>query len=105
MAQVGWVWRDQYLEAEPAELQASLTQHPLPLEESFWLVASDRGSGKFSESAMLCNSFPFWNSRGQWFAGTAALFKDRELKFLFHQHILSADSAWATHKRMANPDS
>lgn len=54
---------------------------------------------------MLCNCFPFWNSRGQWFAGAAALFKHRDLKFLFHQHILSADSAWATHKRVANPDS
>lgn len=83
-----------------------LTLHPLPLEELFWRVAGDRGSGKFSESAMLCNCFPFWNSRGQWFAGATALFKHRELKFLFHhQHILSADSAWATHKRVANPDS
>lgn len=54
---------------------------------------------------MLCNCFPFWKSRGPRFARAAALFKHKELEFFSHQHILSADSAWATHKRVANPDS
>lgn len=63
------------------------------------------GSGELSESAILCNCFSFWKSRGQWFTGTAALLRHRELELLPHQHILSGDSARATHKRVANPDS
>lgn len=81
-----------------------------PSAHSPWRVCSGqwpvtRGRGKFSGSTMLCNCFPFWKSRGPRFARAAALFKHRELEFLSHQHILSADSAWATHKRVANPDS
>lgn len=102
----GWVLRhQQYLEAEPAELQASSPRAHSPgrICSGQWQVI--RGRGKFSGSTMLCNCFPFWKSRGPRFARAAALFKHRELEFLSHQHILSADSAWATHKRVANPDS
>lgn len=57
------------------------------------------------EVQLLCNRFPSWKSRGPRLARAAALFKHRELELLSHQHILSADPAWATHKRVANPDS
>lgn len=78
-----------------------LTQYSFLLEELFWLVADDRGMGKFGALQL----FPLLEIWGQWFARAAALFKHRELEFLSHQHIFSADSAWATHKHMANPDS
>lgn len=82
-----------------------LIQRWTPLEELLWLVAGDRGSSKFSESAMLCNSFPFWKSRSQQRARAAALFKHREPEFLSYQYILSADSAGATHRHVVNADS
>lgn len=55
---------------------------------------------------MLCNRFFLLREiQDPTGARAAALFKHRELELLAHQHILSADSAWATHKRVANADS
>lgn len=89
-------------------LQKCKAPHPTPppLAGS----ALDRGRRQGGEVLsvevqLLCNHFPSWKPRGPWCARVAALFKHRELELLSHQHILSADPARATHKRVANPDS
>lgn len=99
VAQAGCVLSHQYLEGEPAELQGSLPSTHSPWRmDLFWIVAS---SVKVQCFAMVSPSGnPGANSlQGQLLCLNIGNFSS------FLTSTFSADSAWATHKCVANPDS